>query len=146
MLRAVLDANVFMSALIQPKGNPGRILKRLLETRAFSLVVSEAILRELRHSLEYPRVRKRLALSEEELDEKIALLQFAAILVKGEVRNRVVTADPDDDKYIAAAQEGLATFLVTGDQDLLQLGRYGQIRILSPREFLAVLDSSASRA
>lgn len=146
MLRAVLDANVFISALIQPEGSPGRILKRLLETQAFSLVVSEAILRELRHSLEYPKVRRRLALSEEELDEKIALLQFAAILVEGEVRNRIVTADPDDDKFIAAAQDGLATFLVTGDQDLLQLGWYGQIRILSPREFLAVLDSSASGA
>lgn len=97
VFRAVLDANLFISALIQPEGNPGRILKRLLEAQAFSLVVSEAILQELRHSLEYPRVRKRLAFSEEELDEKVALLQSAAIFVEGEVRNRVVTADPDDE-------------------------------------------------
>lgn len=141
MLRAVLDANVFISALIQPEGNSGRILRRLLETQEFSLVLSEAILRELRHSLEYPKVRKRLVLSTGELDEKVALLRSAAILVEGEVRNRVVAADPDDDKYIAAAQECLAEFIVTGDQDLLKLGQHGEIRILTPRDFLAVLDS-----
>jgi putative PIN family toxin of toxin-antitoxin system len=143
VFRAVLDANVFISALIQPEGNPGRILRRLLETQAFSLVLSEAILHELRHSLEYPKVRKRLVFSTEELDEKIGHLQSVAVFVEGEVRNRIVTADPDDDKYIAAAHDGLATFLVTGDQDLLQLGHHGEIRILSPRQFLAVLDSSA---
>jgi uncharacterized protein len=141
VLRAVLDANVFISALIQPKGNPGRILRRLLEAQEFSLVLSEAILQELRHSLDYPRVRRRLAFSTDELDERIALLRSAAILVEGAVRNRVVTADPDDDKYIAAAQDGLATFIVTGDRDLLELGQHGEIRILSPRQFLAVLDS-----
>lgn len=146
MLRAVLDANVFISALIQPKGPPGRILRRLLEDRAFTLVTSESILRELRHSLDYPKVRRRLAFSGEELDEQIALLQFAAILVEGEVRNRIVTADPDDAKYVAVAREGLAGFIVTGDQDLLRLREHGEIQILTPREFLTVLDSSQSRA
>ena len=109
-------------------------------------MTSESILQELRHSLDYPKVQRRLAFSGEELDEKIALLQFAAILVEGEVRNRIVTADPDDDKYVAVAREGLAGFIVTGDQDLLRLGEHGEIQILTPREFLAVLDSSPSRA
>ena len=139
MLRAVLDANVFISALIQPKGNPGRILTRLLADRAFSLVLSDAILRELRHSLAYPRVRRRLKFSDRELDERIAVLQFVAILVKGDVRDRVVATDPDDDKYIAAALEGLADFIVTGDQDLLQLREHQGVRILSPRQFLSLL-------
>jgi predicted nucleic acid-binding protein len=51
VLRAVLDANIIISALIQPKGASGQILTRLLEASAFELIVSPAILTELRRSL-----------------------------------------------------------------------------------------------
>jgi hypothetical protein len=47
--------------------------------------------------------------------------------------------DPDDDKYIAAAIEGRARFLVAGDSDLLDLKEYDGIRIVSPRVFLDLL-------
>jgi len=49
------------------------------------------------------------------------------------------STDPDDDKYLAAALEGRATLVVTGDPDLLALGEYEGIRIVSPRLFLGLL-------
>jgi len=57
------------------------------------------------------------------------LAQFVA----GEYAVAGVSDDPDDDKYIAAAVEGRAAFVVTGDPDLLALKEHEGIRILSPR-------------
>jgi uncharacterized protein len=50
-----------------------------------------------------------------------------------------VAADPDDNKYLAAAVEGLADLVVSGDDHLLALKAYEGIRIVSAREFLTLL-------
>ena len=47
-----------------------------------------------------------------------------------------VADDPDDDKVLAAAREGRAEQVVTGDGGLLRIGEYEGIRITSPRAFL----------
>ena len=74
MLRAVLDANVIISALIQPKGASGRIVASLLEENSFELVLSPAILAEIRRALTYPKVRKYIKVSDEDLDLAVAAL------------------------------------------------------------------------
>lgn len=135
-MRAVLDANVFVSALIRPEGPPGQVLGRLLRDGAFELVASRASLEELRRSLGYPRIRKYLALSDEDLDTWVETLAAIAIIVEGRVSRRVVEADPADDIYIAAAADGLADYIVTGDSHLLDLREHEGIRLVTPREFL----------
>lgn len=137
MLRAVLDANVIISALIQPKGASGRILASLLQANSFELIVSPAILAELRRSLSYPKVRKYIKFSDEDLDLSVASIELIAQPVDGNLH--AVAEDPDDDKYIEAAVEGLAQFVVTGDKHLLSLKAYENIRIVTPRMFLDLL-------
>lgn len=139
MLRAVLDANVLVSALIRPKGPPGQIVFRLLRDRAFTLVTSPAILTEVRRSLAYPRVRKHLLVSEEDLDLWVAALALVGEPVEGSLRIAAVAEDPEDDKYIAAALEGRAQFIVTGDAHLLSLKTYEGVRLVTPRVFLGLL-------
>jgi hypothetical protein len=139
VLRAVLDANVVVSALIQPKGAPGRILSGLVEERIFELVVSPAILAEVRRSLSYPKVRKFIKVSEEDLDLWVASIELIARPVEGNLTIHAVAGDPDDNKYIEAAVEGLAQFVVTGDRHLLSLKSYENIRIVTPRVFFDLL-------
>ena len=138
MRRAVLDANVFVSAAIRPEGPPGRILERCLREVAFDLVLSPAIVEEILRALVYPKVRKyfRAGADPERWIEAITVL---ADLVAGECELSGVSDDPDDDKYVAAAVEGRAAFVVTGDPDLLNLVEHAGIRIVSPRLFLDVL-------
>ncbi len=138
MLRVVLDANM-ISALIQPKGASGRILRDLLERNSFELVVSTTILAEVRRSLSYPKVRKYIKTSDEDLDLWVASIELIAQPVDGNLRIHAVAADPDDNKYIEAAVEGLAQFVVTGDKHLLTLKSYENIRIVTPRLFLDLL-------
>ena len=139
MLRAVLDANVLVSALIRPKGPPGQVVVRLLRDRAFTLVTSAAILTEVRRSLAYPRVRKHLIASDDDLDLWVASLGLVGEPVEGRLRIAAVAEDPEDDKYIAAALEGRAQFLVTGDAHLLALKTYEGVRMVTPRVFLGLL-------
>ena len=138
MLRAVLDANIYVSAAVRGDGPPGQIIERFLGDAAFEIVVSQAIVDEVLRALAYPKVRKyiRRGLDPELWFEDIVVL---AQFVAGEYEVAGVSDDPDDDKYIAAAVEGRAAFVVTGDPDLLALKEHEGIRIVSPRAFLDLL-------
>jgi putative PIN family toxin of toxin-antitoxin system len=140
-VRAVLDANVVVSALIRPEGPPGQILVRLLRDSAFELIASTATLDEVRRSLRYPKVRRYFRLPEEELDLWVDALGAIAVVVEGKVSHRVVRADPADDIYIAAATDGLADYIVSGDRHLLDLAEHEGIRIVTPRTFLTFLET-----
>jgi putative PIN family toxin of toxin-antitoxin system len=139
VIRAVLDANVYVSAAVRPEGPPGQILERFLRGSAFEIVMSQAIVDEVVRALNYPKVRKyiRTGLDPELWFEDIVVLSH---LVAGECEFQGVSKDPDDDKYIAAAIEGQATFVVAGDSDLLSLREYEGIRFVNPRAFLDLLD------
>lgn len=73
--------------------------------------------------------------------ESIVLL---AEMVAGEYEVSGVCKDPDDDKYLAAAVEGRATFIVTGDQDFLSIEEYRDVHIVTPRAFLELLGGTGS--
>ena len=143
MLRAVVDANVLASALIRPQGPPGQIIARLLEDEDFTLVISDSIFAELRRCLSYPRVRKYITATDEELDLWVTALGLVADIVEGKVVVSAVSDDPDDNKYLAAALEGRAEFVVSSDAHLLDLHEYEGIRILTPRAFLDLLKREA---
>ena len=135
-MRAVLDANVIVSGLIRPQGPPGQILVRLLRDHAFEIVASPAMLDELRRSLRYPKLRKYLRLEKEGIDVWVEALAALAVIVEGRVTERIVIADPADDIYLAAAVDGLADYIVSGDRHLLDIAMYAGIPIVSPRKFL----------
>lgn len=139
MLRAVLDANVYVSAVLRPEGPPGRIIDRLLQGAVFEVILSPAIADEVLRALAYPKVR-RLIRGDVEPELWFEDILVLADLVAGERVPTGVCPDPDDDKYIAAALEGRATFVVTGDCKLLALKEHERIRIVTPREFLGLLE------
>jgi len=56
-----------------------------------------------------------------------------------------LTRDPKDDYLIAYAVVCEADYLVTGDADLLALHQIGDLRIVSPREFVALQGGSTAR-
>lgn len=136
MIRAVLDANVFVSALIRPEGPPGRICVELLEREAFALILSPAIVDEVRRTFDDPRVRRYVRLTSREIEAWLASVQSVAELVEGRRSVSVVASDPDDDKYFAAAVEGDADVVVSGDRHVLEVKQFERIRVLTPRAFL----------
>ena len=145
MIRAVLDANIYISARIRPQGPPGNILRLLLDDQLFHLVGSDAIFDEVRRSLKYPRVCRYLSLSHEEIDRWVIALALIAEPTEGCLKLRAVEKDPDDDTYLVAALEGRAGYLVSGYSDLLELHEYKDVSIVTAREFLRILGGTGER-
>ncbi len=134
-LRLVLDANVIISALIRPNSAPGRVLRSAVEGEQVRLVTSCPLLAELRATLQYPRFQRYLKMSERDKHEFIILLEqiadpvdIAAYPAPG------ICRDPDDEPYLRTALAGRAAYLVSGDNDLLDLKLFENIIILSPAE------------
>ena len=139
MIRAVVDTNVLVSALIKPGGSLGKILRNLRDGD-FSLLYTRATLNELVDVLNRPRLRYKYGLTVEDIQTVAAL-----ILLRGEavtpVKRIQVCRDPKDDKFLEAAAAGGADLIVSGDRDLLVLSQYEGIPIVSPREFIQQMES-----
>jgi putative PIN family toxin of toxin-antitoxin system len=139
LLRAVLDANVYIGAIVQPAGTPGRLVERFLRGASFEVMVSPDIVDEVLRALAYPKVRKLLRGADAQLwFEDVVVL---ADLVAGTQQLSGVCEDPDDDKYVAAAIEGRAAYVVTGDRAFLALKEHAGVEIVTPRAFLDLLGS-----
>ena len=54
-----------------------------------------------------------------------------------------VATHPEDDLILATALSGQVDYLVTLDQQLLRLGSYGGVAMVSPAAFLSILDGEA---
>jgi uncharacterized protein len=134
-MRVVLDTNVFISAFISNEGASAQLLAHC-QAGELELLVSPDTLAELRRVLTYPRVRKRLVYTNEQIDRFIALLEEVAVVITPPSVARVVPGDADDDKFIALALAGEAHYLATGDDHLLSVGRHQGITILKPAAFL----------
>ena len=136
-LRAVLDTNVFVSGLISPMGKPAAILKAL-RSRRFTLVSSPPINEEIIEVFDRPRICDRYGLGDRIFDVSFILWEVAELVI--DLPGVRVCSDPEDDKFLAAAVGGRAHYLVTGDVgDLLHLGEYKGVAIVSPRDFVSRL-------
>lgn len=132
-LRVVLDANVYVSAVLRPDGPPGQLLEGFLRGE-FEIVLSTTVADEVRRALGYRKVRK-VVLPGVDLEEWFWSVVVLADLVEDRLPPRVCE-DSDDDKYLAAAIEGNASFIVTGDKRFVALKEYEGVRIITPRAFL----------
>lgn len=135
-MRAVLDANLIISALLSPDGAPARVLVAWREG-AFELIVSSHLLAELRRALSYPRLRERIDPRDASalLDWLTRLAAFAADTGRAPVRS----ADAADD-YLIAIAAGNDALLVSGDKHLLALAE--RLPILPPARFLELVESA----
>lgn len=79
-MRAVLDTNVLVRAVLSRGGAPGRVLQAWREG-AYQSVVSAALLDEFRGVLARPTIAARHGWSDAERTEFVALLAEAAIVV-----------------------------------------------------------------
>ena len=129
-MTGVLDTNVIVAALVA-KGLCHEVVVRALG--ACTVVTSTPLLDELERTL---RARFTLGPAANAFLEQ---LRVRVRLVEPMTLPSPVSRDADDDVVLATAVAAGAAVIVTGDQDLLVIGRYGGIDIVSPREFLTRL-------
>jgi putative PIN family toxin of toxin-antitoxin system len=136
-VRAVLDTNVLISALLSPTGSPAHALLAWQQGQ-FELIVSPQLLAEMKLVLAYPKLRRRIA--GDEAERVIEWLGRAATVATDPTGPPPVeSADPADDYLLTLAAAERAV-LVSGDDDLLALR--DRLPIHSPASFLDMLAES----
>ena len=140
MLRAVLDTTVLVSAFLRHMpGGASYDLLALADAGHFEIVLSNDILEETAGVLlRTGRMRERYIYTDQAVVAYCQDLgQMAAIV--DEIPNVQIVRDPNDDMIIACAIAAGADYLISRDKDLLTLGQYESVRIISPEEALAIL-------
>lgn len=129
--RVVLDTNTLVSALLFKGSLAG--LVALWQSSRFTPIFSRETFSEFNAVLEYPK----FSLTAQEISFIIQeeVLPYFEV-VDGDEQVTGICRDPDDDKFIACAVSASAEFIVSGDKDLLDIGRFKNIRIISPSDFL----------
>ena len=137
-LKVVLDTNVLVSALLF-KGELSKLLS-LLKRRKCILLFSEETLNEIIRVLHYPK----FALTEKEIDYLLQseILSYAKIVETVLKFNKEACRDREDQKFLELAVSAKADYIISGDKDLLDLKKINKIRILSPNEFLLLLNKT----
>lgn len=134
-MRAVIDTNVLVSALIRRQGVTGRVLRHLRDGR-FTIVYSVPLLVEVVEVLSRPHIQQKYHILPDDIPALINLIRLRGKLVSPD---RVIDAckDPKDNRFLEAAVEGDADVIVSGDADLLDMREFETIPILRVAEFLA---------
>lgn len=137
-MRVVLDTNILVSGLLWD-GPPRRIL---IATRRgiLELYISPSLISELREVLNRPKFNARLQAAHTSVTQLIDGITALATVVQPADIPTTVHADPDDDEVLACAIAASASFIVSGDEHLLLLGNFREIRIVKAIDLLSILE------
>jgi putative PIN family toxin of toxin-antitoxin system len=151
--RVVFDCNVFIQGIAN-RNSPARKALRLFFDGAISLYVSHAVIREVRDVLSRPEIRHQLpGINDRIVNAFLTKLEAKAVLISNVPEEYHYERDPEDEIYINLALVSNATYIVTRDQDLLDLAtastdvardfrsRYPFLSIRNTLNFVAEMES-----
>ncbi len=151
--KVIFDCNVFLQALVNPHGPAGRC-KQLVDRGEVELYVSEEVLAEVAEVLSRPRTRTLApALTFEVIEAFIVDIRLKSICLMNVPEEYRLERDPKDERYINLALAASAKFIVSRDNDLLDLmkpnsetardfqRRYPLLKIINPTDLLAEVET-----
>ena len=136
-MKVFLDTNVLVSAMAT-RGLCADVLRETLTSH--QLVVSAPLFNELTRVL-----RQKLQIPRELIDDAIEILQQDAHFATPSAAPDVKIRDRDDLTILSSAFNGKADLLVTGDKEILNLGKINDMEIVSPRGFWKRIQAHPSR-
>lgn len=139
-MKVILDTNILISALLKPASAPGELIVRW-RAGDFMVVTSEKLLDELERVLNYRKFARSGIASSKATRQLKEDLREVSLRFESSQEIRVVGRDPSDDKFIALGVAMEVDFIISGDNHLLEIGSHAGIRILTPSEFLLLLDA-----
>jgi len=137
VLKVVLDTNQLVSSLLSTRGLQRQLIDAWRQ-RAFLLLLVPGQIDGLAEILSRPKIKKRYRIDPRDREAFLQLLRLDTVLLP-HMTAPGVCRDPDDDYLLGGSAAGRADYLVTGDEDLLSIGRYRDVAILSARDFLAII-------
>ena len=137
-MRAVLDPNVIISAVLSPSGSPAKIMRAWLDG-AYELIVSPPLLEELERALGYPKLRARV--TDAETQELLELLRRGGDVCDDPSGPPPVRSPDPGDDYLIALAAATQALIVSGDRHLLGLS---EVPVYAPAAFLTLIEGDRS--
>ncbi len=128
--KIVIDTNLWISFLLTSDYSK---IDSVFANNNTTLLFSQELIDEFMEVVQRPKFKRYFSLQDiEELMNKIRTkAQFVTVTSKLDY-----CRDPKDNFLLALAQDGKATHLITGDNDLLVLKKVGKTNILTMSEYL----------
>jgi putative PIN family toxin of toxin-antitoxin system len=142
-LCAVLDSTVLVSAFLTPGGAADALVDQAKAGRITGVVAEEILAETAAVLLTAERLRQRYPYTDADVHEYLQSIRQAAVIVADLPPLSGLVRDPNDDVILACAVAAEASYVVTRDDDLLSLGTYERVAMVSPEALLAILRSSA---
>jgi len=136
VIRAVLDTNVYVAALLSRTGAPARLVQGLGDG-LFDAIVCPRLIAELSGVLARQKIAQHVAA--EDAREFVSWLERVGAMVPNPGEIPAASPDPDDDYLIALARIGRAQAIVSGDAHLLDMASL-EPRVLSPAAFATLVE------
>jgi putative PIN family toxin of toxin-antitoxin system len=128
--RIIIDTNLWISFLLSKDYVK---LDKLFNSENLILLFSRELLDEFVEVARRPKFKKYFSISD--LNELLTEIHSRAEFI--EVTSEVnLCSDEKDDFLLALAKDGNADFLVTGDNDLLELEKFEKTKILTITNYL----------
>lgn len=137
-LRVVLDSTVLVSAFLTPGGAADTVLQSAIDER-FVCCLCEEILIEIVRRLMSPRLQQRYVYTDDDMKKFAATLRRSFLLFPDLPSLTGIVRDPNDDMILACAVTARVSHVITRDLDLLSLGHYEGITMITPEAFLRLL-------
>jgi uncharacterized protein len=134
-LKIVVDTNIWVSMAIGSKQLTTQMASIFMNT-SIDLFVSNELLDELVNTLSKPKLQRYLTKERTEIVFNLIKTKAKLVNVATDIR---ICRDAKDDFMINLALAASATYLITGDDDLLVLHPYHNIQIVKPAQFLEIL-------
>ena len=132
--KVVIDTNVFISGLIFT-GKPSEVLELFIKGE-IEVYISPFILKELERIL-----RKKFEWNEKQLQKILDKIKKKAVIVQAETKISIIKAKEDDNRILECGVDGKVQYIISGDKrHILPLKNFRGIKILSPSEFLGLLN------
>lgn len=135
-MRVVLDTNILISALGW-KGNEYNLMKKCMKEE-ITLIISLDILEEFREVALRPKFR----FEKEEIEEFIDAMIRSGEVIQPTKKINIIKEDPSDNRILECAIEGKAKYIISGDNHLLKLEEFEDIKIIKSGEFLEILEGN----
>ena len=129
-MKIIIDCNIWISWLI---GHQIQAIRQILLDPHVDVYVCDALLDEIREVVNREKIRKYVG--EAEIKDMFHLIHAFCVYANIEIEAKIDVRDPKDLYLFSFAESIKATYIVSGDNDLLAVKQYKSTKILKLAEF-----------
>ncbi|HEY8780449.1 MAG TPA: putative toxin-antitoxin system toxin component, PIN family [Mucilaginibacter sp.] len=135
-IRLILDTNWYISATINKKSR--RLLYQLLTDKNIVVLFSDEIITEYERVITRNKFKNIVNAQQISRFMNLVISKIKNIKIKS---NLTGSRDTNDNFLLSLSHDANADYLVTGDKDLLILGKTGSTKIILMGDFLAIISN-----